>query len=104
MTIHLPDDLERYIRAEVVSGHFASEDEMVAAAVRDYLRRKQDQAGRPSPATGEPNAQEAQRRLFQAGLLSEIKPPITDLTPYRHRQAVPIQGEPLSETVLRERR
>jgi hypothetical protein len=48
--------------------------------------------------------QELQRRLFDAGLLSEIKPPIRDLTPYRNRQAVPIKGEPLSETVIRERR
>ena len=36
--------------------------------------------------------------LLEAGLLSEIKPPITDLTPYRNRRAVPIQGEPISET------
>ena len=48
--------------------------------------------------------QDAQRRLFDAGLISEIKPPITDLPPYRDRKAIPIQGEPLSETVIRERR
>jgi Arc/MetJ-type ribon-helix-helix transcriptional regulator len=41
MTIHLPEDLAGSIRAEVLSGHFASEDDMVAAAVRDYLRRQQ---------------------------------------------------------------
>ncbi len=45
-----------------------------------------------------------QRRLFEAGLLSEIKPPISDLSAYRDRKAVPIEGEPLSETVIRERR
>ena len=44
------------------------------------------------------------RRLVEAGLLSEVKPPITDLSAYRDRKAVPIQGEPLSETVIRERR
>ena len=113
MTIYLPEDLANSIRAEVLSGHFASEDEMVAAAVRDYLRRKHVQArptgaaaaaGSPAPAGVEPSAQELQRRLFEAGVLSEVKPPIADLTPYRHRQAVPVQGEPLSETVLRERR
>jgi hypothetical protein len=49
-------------------------------------------------------AQEIQRRLFDAGLLSEIKPPIRDLSPYQKRKAVPIQGEPLSESVIRERR
>ena len=45
-----------------------------------------------------------QRRLFAAGSLSEIKPPIRDLTPYLNRKEVPIEGEPISETVIRERR
>ena len=49
MTIQLPEDLESSIRAEVLSGHFASEDDLVAAAVRDYLRRTREQA-RPKPA------------------------------------------------------
>jgi hypothetical protein len=48
--------------------------------------------------------QDLQRRLHKAGIISEIKPPITDLTPYQHRRAVPIQGEPISETAIRERR
>ena len=43
-------------------------------------------------------------RLLAAGIISEIKPPITDLTPYQNRRAVPIQGEPISETAIRERR
>jgi Arc/MetJ-type ribon-helix-helix transcriptional regulator len=42
MTIHLPPDLESSIQAAVDSGHFASEDDMVAAAVRDYLQRLLD--------------------------------------------------------------
>jgi len=110
MTIRLPEDLANSIRAEVLSGHFASEDEMVAAAVRDYLRRLEVQAHRAGPgaapahAQGESNTQELQQHLLEAGVLSEIKPPITDLTPYRNRQAVPIEGEPLSETIIRERR
>ncbi|AGA28706.1 hypothetical protein [Singulisphaera acidiphila] len=67
------------------------------------LRRELDSrlaATTPAPAGHE----ELQQRLLAAGLLSEIKPPITDLTAYRNRRAVPIQGEPLSETVIRERR
>ncbi len=34
MTINLPDDLERFIRAEVHSGHFASEEDAIAEAVK----------------------------------------------------------------------
>ena len=43
MTIQLPPDLESSIRAEILSGQFASEEELVAEAVRDYLHRRQDQ-------------------------------------------------------------
>lgn len=39
MTIHLPEDLERLVCAEVHSGHFASADELVAQAVRSFLRQ-----------------------------------------------------------------
>lgn len=39
MTINLPEDLERSIRAEIHSGHFASADELVAQAVRSFLRQ-----------------------------------------------------------------
>ena len=47
---------------------------------------------------------EMQRQLLEAGIIGEIRPPIADLAPYRNRKAVPIQGEPISETVIRERR
>src|SRR5438094_510142 len=39
MTIKLPEDLERFIRAEVQSGHFASEEDAIAEAVR-LLKRQ----------------------------------------------------------------
>ena len=51
MTIHLPQELESSIRAQVLSGLFASEDDMVAAAVRDYLLRHR-QPSPPEPGTG----------------------------------------------------
>ena len=47
--------------------------------------------------------QRVQHALFEAGLVSEIKPPITDPTPYR-REPIKIKGKPLSETVIEERR
>ncbi len=112
MTIHLPEDLARSIRDEVLRGHFPSEDALVAAAVRDFLQHKQEQAQHTGnavvagshAAAEELSAQDLQRRLLEAGVIREIKAPITDLTPYRNRQAVPIQGEPLSQTIVRERR
>lgn len=48
---------------------------------------------------------ELERKLFEAGLLSEIKPPITDFTPYQNRKPIEIiEGKPVSETLIEERR
>jgi Arc/MetJ-type ribon-helix-helix transcriptional regulator len=55
MTIKLPDDLERFIRAEVRSGHFASEEDAIAEAVR-LLKRQLIQAATTTPAAGAPAA------------------------------------------------
>ena len=43
-------------------------------------------------------------KLVEFGVLSEIKPPITDLAPYQKRQPVETTGKPLSEVILEERR
>ena len=50
MTIHLPEDLERYVRLKVASGRFASEDEAISEAVR-LLQRSE---GTEPPAPGNP--------------------------------------------------
>jgi Arc/MetJ-type ribon-helix-helix transcriptional regulator len=55
MTIHLPDDLEHFIRAEVHCGHFASEADAVAAAVR-LLRHQSSQSATAAPTGGPPAA------------------------------------------------
>ncbi len=50
MTINLPRDLESSVRAEVLSGHFASEDDMVAAAVRAYLSQRHEEQRKAKPS------------------------------------------------------
>jgi Arc/MetJ-type ribon-helix-helix transcriptional regulator len=68
MTIQLPKDLESSVRAEVMSGHFASEDDLVVAAVRAYLRqRQQDQPASTPPGAGSIGAMQA-----DADLLDEV--------------------------------
>jgi hypothetical protein len=42
--------------------------------------------------------------MLKEGDISEIPPPITDFTPYRNRKRITIQGKPLSETIIEERR
>ncbi|MSP13095.1 MAG: hypothetical protein EXR62_09070 [Chloroflexi bacterium] len=51
-----------------------------------------------------PSEDEFEQLLLAKGLLSEIKPPLTDLAPYRHRRLVETKGKPLSEVILEERR
>lgn len=50
MTINLPGDLERFIQAEVRSGHFASEEDAIATAIR-LLRQQLSQSAQQSPNT-----------------------------------------------------
>jgi Arc/MetJ-type ribon-helix-helix transcriptional regulator len=40
MTIHLPEDVKNSISAAVHSGRFASADDLVAQAVRSFLRQQ----------------------------------------------------------------
>lgn len=107
MTIHLPEHLERYVHDQVQAGFYPTEDEVVSDALerhRQARHRAADAPGQPELTPEEIADQELQRRLLAAGIISEIRPPITDLTPYQNRRAVPIQGEPISETAIRERR
>jgi hypothetical protein len=123
MTIHLPEILETPILAAVRSGRFASIDEAMAEADRLLLREINHEILGATPGVvstpgvscptdhvdadvdveQEPGSQELQRRMLEAGLIGEIKPPITNLAPYQNRRAIPIQGEPISETAIRER-
>jgi len=50
MTINLPNDLESSVRAEVLSGHYASEDAMVSEIVREYFRHKGQAPRNPAAA------------------------------------------------------
>ncbi len=104
MTIHLPEHLERYVHDQVVAGRFASEGEVILEALEKHRLAQQQPPTAPASHGEVPTSLEMQRRLLEAGLITEIKPPITDLTPYQNRRAIPVRGEPLSEAIIRERR
>jgi Arc/MetJ-type ribon-helix-helix transcriptional regulator len=104
MTIHLPEHLERYVHDMVLAGRFRTEDDVILDALERHRQVQQSYTVPAATRRDELSGQDVQQRLFDAGLISEIKPPITDLTPYQNRRAVPIQGEPISVTALRERR
>ena len=98
MTIHLPEDLESSLRDLVGRGRFASIDEAIGEAARLLLRQ---QAG-PQP-TNPPDKDAFHRHLIEIGLMSELPNTAAD---YDDPDDVPvaIEGEPLSETIIRESR
>ena len=100
MTIHLPEDLERYVESEVQSGHFATVQEAIAEAVR-LLRQRMQQIGTKGKTLTE---EEFERQLVQTGFLASFPSGHSATTTRRDFQAISIVGEPLSETVIRERR
>jgi Arc/MetJ-type ribon-helix-helix transcriptional regulator len=98
MTIHLPKDVECSINAEVLSGHFASPDDALAEAWRAFLRqRTQEQSGKASALD------ELHRQMLADGLLTQLPNPDEDIDD-DDDAPVKITGEPLSETIIRERR
>ena len=99
MTIQLPEDLERFVQAEVSMGHFASEEEAITQAVRLLRQQAQQPPAQPRSLTED----EWQQQLLQSGLLTSI-PARPAAGARRDFQPVEIEGEPLSETIIRERR
>jgi putative addiction module CopG family antidote len=98
MTIHLPNDLESYVQGQVARGRFASSDEAIAEAVRRLRQAEQEPATRTPPSEAE-----FKRLLLAAGLMTSLPTPADPAT-RPVLQPVAIEGEPLSETIIRERR
>jgi putative addiction module CopG family antidote len=99
MTINLPEDLQQYIQTEVQSGRFSSPDEAISEAVRLHRQKKQE-AHSPTKAL---TPDELNRQLLEVGLLSNI-PARPDPADYQEFSPIAVKGEPLSETIIRERR
>jgi putative addiction module CopG family antidote len=100
MTIHLPEDLERYVQSEVQRGRFASEEAAITEAVR-LLRQLKQQTEASAPTTPI-TEQEFERKMMQSGFLGSV--PLHPPAAPRDFQPIAIEGEPLSETIIRERR
>ncbi len=80
--------------------------EQVQQLRRELDRKLASPAAQDGPPLTEAELadQEAQRRLLAAGVISEIKPSRRVPTETERFTPIPIQGEPLSETIIRERR
>jgi|GEM_PF-737669 len=92
-------DVERSIEAAVQSGHFASADDAVATAWPSFQQRKQKQA---QPAKKPLTPDELNQQLLADGLITQLPNPAEDIDD--DDVPIAIKGEPLSETIIRERR
>lgn len=48
--------------------------------------------------------EEFEKHLAEEGFITEYKPPITDFSRYDNYEPVKVTGEPISETIIKERR
>lgn len=118
MNVQLPDDIERDLLAAVRSGRFATVDDALAAAWRSFqplapappARKKATPRKKPAGPKTEATTpktpmtrDEFHRHLLEIGLMSQLPDTAADFDD-PDDVLIDIEGEPLSETVIRERR
>ncbi len=117
MNIHLSKDLERFVHKAVQAGLYASEDDVVKDALNRLrldlpaaegpARRKGADRTRTAPPAAKKalSIEEIHQQMLAGGLLISLPDPALDIDDDDpDDQPVSIEGEPLSETILRERR
>ena len=113
MTIHLSKDLEKIVHDAVHAGRYANENEMIRDALMklDQAMPKPAKAPAKKARSTESAPQEKQplspdelnQRLLASGLLTRLPDPAQDIDD-DDDPPIMIKGEPLSETIIRERR
>lgn len=102
MTIHLPEELESFVHDAVKAGLYPREDDVI----RDALTRLRQSVSAES--TGAKTARRLddeafRRQLLASGLVTQFPDPAEDIDD-EDDPPVSVEGEPLSETIIRERR
>jgi Arc/MetJ-type ribon-helix-helix transcriptional regulator len=111
MTIHLPEDLKRFVQDAVRGGRYANQDDVI----RDALTRlRQTMPANGSKSRGRAKSAELpkkrvitevelQQHMLEIGLMTQLPDTAADFDD-PDDQPINIKGEPLSETIIRERR
>jgi Arc/MetJ-type ribon-helix-helix transcriptional regulator len=100
MTINVSKDVEISINAAVQSGRFPSVDDAVTAAWLAFNQQPSPRQGQPAKATA---LDELHRQMLADGVISQLPDTANDFDD-EDDEPVTIEGEPLSETIIRERR
>ena len=109
MTIHLPDDLERFVQNVVRGGRYANQDDVIRDALTrlrqtmpvngSKSRRRATSADRPKKNVL--TEAEVQQHMLEIGLMTQLPDTAADFDD-PDDQPIRIKGEPLSETIIRE--
>ena len=112
MTISLPKDLERFVDDAVARRPVCPErgrdprcphPTQAGHAGRSFCARSTDQARKPAQPKTPRTKAEFHRHLVEIGLMSQLPDTEADFEDPED-QPIDIPGEPLSETIIRERR
>lgn len=112
MTIRLSKDLEQFVHDAVSAGLYAREDDVVRDALirlKETLPKRSAKPRRKAAHTGQTKAvkpkskEEFHHKLIELGLMTQLPDTAADFDD-PDDQPIAIKGEPLSETVIRERR
>jgi putative addiction module CopG family antidote len=90
MTIHLPEDLQRYVQSAVRNGHFTSEEEVITEAVR-LLRQRDEHAEEAEPQADKdvvPETPQASRKKP----IWEVAEELSQSIPQEEWAKLPIDG------------
>ena len=101
VTIQLSPEAQRRLAERARDRGLTLEEYLRQLAEHDAANGAPSKEHAPVP---EPGEEEFKRRLVRQGLLKDVKPPVTDRTPYQDRRPFPIEGKPLSEAIIEERR
>jgi Arc/MetJ-type ribon-helix-helix transcriptional regulator len=115
MTIHLPKELERFVHEAVRAGRYADEDDVIRDAlvrlketmpersVTPEPHRKPAKSAKAATQNRPLTVEEVHQRMLAAGLITELPNRAADIDD-ADDLPIAIEGEPLSETIIRERR
>jgi hypothetical protein len=114
MTIHLPPEVEKSLIAKVQSGMFPSLDAALTKAAHLLLEQIEQAPPAKPKAKAKParsakagqkrlTLEEFHQKLLAKGRISRLPDTVADFDD-PDDQPVTIKGEPLSETIIRERR
>ena len=110
MSIRLTKDMERIVHDAVRAGLYAREEEVIPdllARLRQSIPENPPASAKKTKRSPQPqkplSPDELNQRLLASGLVSQLPDPAQDIDDDDVPPLV-IKGEPLSETIIRERR